>query len=99
MIAKRSDHEALNGDQIFVLLGSHAFSPVELRHALHSSAVVFSSDRDCLNLMWKGTHDLEISCNAEPIVRDQINRQLEKRGDVTFTYVNIASVSLSTRPK
>jgi hypothetical protein len=31
MVAKRSDHEALNGDQVFVLLGNHIFTPVELR--------------------------------------------------------------------
>jgi hypothetical protein len=75
---------------VFVLLGDHTFSPVELRHALHSSAVVFSSDRDCLSLQWRNSHDLEISCKGKTIQRAEINRQMRAQGGVAFTYTNIA---------
>ena len=90
MIAKRSDHEALNGDEVFVLLGGHTFSPVELKHALHSSAVVFSSDRDCLSPRWRNAHDLVISCKGETIVKAGINRQMREQDGVALTYTNIA---------
>jgi hypothetical protein len=91
MVAKRSDHEALNGDEIFVLLGDHIFAPAELKHALHGPSVIFSADRDCLTLKWQDPHNLLISCTRNSISTDEINRQLHYRGDVVFAYANIAN--------
>jgi hypothetical protein len=91
MVAKRSDHEALNGDEIFVLLGDHIFSPVELKHALHGPSVIFSTDRDCLTLKWQDPHNLVISCLGDAIVAGEINRQQHHRDNVVFSYTNIAN--------
>lgn len=91
MVAKRSDHEALNGDEIFVLSGDHVFSPVELKHALHGPSVIFSTDRDCLTLKWQDPRHLVISCLGGAIVAGEINRQQHHSGEVVFSYTNIAS--------
>ena len=54
MVAKRSDREALGGLDYFVLIGNHLFTPVELRHAYYSNAVVFSALSDD-SLLFSGT--------------------------------------------
>ena len=89
MIAKRSDHQALNGDQIFVLVGDHAFSSAELRHALYGPSIVFSTNRECLSTRWTDAHHLVISCKGEIITDEQINRQRLQSGAVVITYDNI----------
>jgi hypothetical protein len=89
MTAKRSDHQALNGDQIFVLVGDHVFTPTELRHALHGPTVIFSTDRDCLSVRWKDTHHLVISCQGEAITDGEINRQKHQADGVSVSYINI----------
>jgi hypothetical protein len=99
MVAKRSDHEVLNGGQVFVLLGDHIFSAPELRHAVNSPTVIFSTDRDCLSLQWRGSQDLVISCKGEPIEQGDITRQLTNWGDVTFTYVNIVHIHMTLGPQ
>jgi hypothetical protein len=75
MIAKRSDHQALNGDDIFVLASDHTFSPTELRYALHGPSVIFSTGRDCLSVRWTDAHHLIVSCKGEVITDGEINRQ------------------------
>ena len=65
IVAKRSDHQALNGDQYFVLIGDHSFSTRELRHAYHSNAVIFSADSDCLKVHWADSHNLVVTCHDE----------------------------------
>ena len=41
IVAKRSDHEAMSGDQYFVFVADHVYSPKELRLALHRSPMIF----------------------------------------------------------
>ena len=89
MIAKRSDHQAMNGDDIFVLIGDHSFSPTELRHALYGPSVIFSTDRECLSIRWKDSHHLVISCRGEVITDEQINAQKLQSGVVVISYENI----------
>jgi hypothetical protein len=43
MLAERSDHQAMSSCVHFVVVGDHLFSANELRHAYHSSAVIFSA--------------------------------------------------------
>ena len=66
-------------------------STVELKHAFHSPAIIFSTNRDCLSPGWKGSADLAISCEGNVIEKSEMNRQLDNRDGVTFTYVNIAN--------
>ena len=91
MVAKRSDREALGGLDYFVLIGNHLFTPVELRHAYYSNAVVFSAlSDDCLTLQWDGQNSLTITCNGSTIDRDHINAQRQKIGNISIAYENIA---------
>jgi hypothetical protein len=92
VVAKRSDNQALNGDQYFVLIGDHLFSDTELRHALHSDKPVFSADRDCLTLRWNDTHDLVITCDDKSITPADINVQHHQSGEVTISYVDIPNI-------
>src|SRR5271154_2249213 len=62
VIAKRSDHEALSGDQYFVLIAGHLPSPAELKHAYYGDGVIFRAGRNCLTLRWKDPNDLLITC-------------------------------------
>lgn len=91
MVAKRSDDSPLDGDQIFVLVSDHIFSPTELRHALHGPTVIFSADRDCLSVRWTDTHHLVISCQGEPITDGEINRQRFQSNEIAVSYSNIVN--------
>jgi hypothetical protein len=92
VVAKRSDNQALNGDQYFVLIGDHLFSDTELRHALHSDKPVFSADRDCLTLRWNDPHDLVIACDDKSITPADINVQHHRSGEVAISYVDIPNI-------
>jgi|SRR5271163_3251593 len=92
VVAKRSDNQALNGDEYFVLIGDHLFSEAELRHGLHSDRPVFSADRDCLALHWNDPHDLVITCNDKSITPANINVQRHRSGEVAISYVDIPSI-------
>jgi hypothetical protein len=48
IVAKRSDDQAMSGDQYFVFVADHVYSPTELRAALHPSHMIFNADRDGL---------------------------------------------------
>ncbi len=91
MVAKRLDREALGGLDYFVLIGNQPFTPVELRHAYYSNAVVFSAlTDDCLTLQWNGQNKLTIRCNGSTIDRDHINAQRQQIGNISIAYENIA---------
>jgi hypothetical protein len=92
VVAKRSDNQALNGDEYFVLIGDHLFSEAELRHGLHSDRPVFSADRDCLTLRWNDPHDLVITCNDRSITPANINVQRHRSGEVAISYVDIPNI-------
>ena len=94
MLAERSDHEALGGLDYFVITGNRVLSPVELRHAYHSDAVVFAAESDCLNLRWDGPNRLVIRC-AGTLDRYQINSQKQQRGDIAIAYENIPLIQLA----
>jgi len=90
MIAERSDHEALGGLEYYVLIGDHVFTPVELRHAYYSSAVVFNTSRDSLTLRWDGPNRLIVNCTYSTVDKDQINVQRRQVGNNSIAYENIA---------
>ena len=92
MVARRSDHDALNGDRIFVLLGDHLYSSAELKHALYRKSEIFSTDRACLTLKWPRPDRLEITCTGEFLASEDINWKQHQDGKVTITYFNIADV-------
>ena len=88
IVAKRSDHEAMSGDQYFVFVADHVYSPKELRLALHRSPMIFDADRDGLNVYWSGPHNLVIECDSCGITKDNVDEQQFSSGDISVRYVN-----------
>jgi hypothetical protein len=62
MVARRSDHEALSGDQYFVLVGDHP-SAHELRYAYYHHGLIFRSDGACVTASWEDARNLVVSCH------------------------------------
>jgi len=89
MVAKRSDHQAMNSDQYFVLIGDHLFSPVELRHKHYSDDVIFQTEESCLVVRWKDPHDLVITCTEGSVDPGGIAVQQRRSGEVAISYENI----------
>ena len=98
MLVERSDHEALNGKQYFVLVGDHIFSSAESRRALHSKSVLFSTDRDCLTLSWTASETLVVACDGVPITSTDINIQRYSSNNTRVSYVNIDSGVSGKKP-
>jgi hypothetical protein len=91
IVVERYDQEALSGYTYFVLIGDHVFSPSELRHRYHSSAVVFAGADSCLNLHWQGPTTLVISCNGQAMTREHIDVEKHQSGGIAILYDNIPS--------
>lgn len=91
MVAERSDQQALSSYTYFVLIGGHVFSPSELRHAYHSSAVVFAAADSCLDLHWQGPSKLVVVCNGPSMTREHIDVEKNQSGGVAILYDNIPS--------
>jgi hypothetical protein len=93
VVAERSDHEAMNSDQYFVLIRDHIPSETELRHAYYSHDVIFRAAGDCLSVRWTDPRNLTITCtmtSPDPLYTGGIAVQKHKAGDVAIKYVNIA---------
>ncbi len=101
MVAERRDNQALGGLECYVIIGDHLFTPVELRHALYSNAVIFSSGcYDCLSLHWDGPNRLVITCDGSYLDQQHINVEKHQSGEVTISYVNISPNTAQTyRPR
>ena len=91
LVTKRSDTDALNGDEIFVVIENHLLSLPELKHALHSDAVIFGTDRDCLKIEWQDSTHLVVRCVDGSITQDQIDVQKQEKDGIIISYVNIAA--------
>ncbi|WP_433963956.1 hypothetical protein [Tunturiibacter gelidiferens] len=91
LVTKRSDNDALNGDEIFVVIENHLLSLSELRRALHSDAVIFGTDRDCLKIEWRDSTHLLVRCDGGSITQDQIDVQKQKKDGIIISYANIAT--------
>lgn len=91
MVVERSDQQALSGYTYFVLIGDHVFSPSELRHEYHSSAVVFAAANSCLDLHWQEPTKLVIACNGHSVTREQIDVEKSQSGGIAILYDNIPS--------
>jgi len=89
MVARRSDREAMSGDQYFVVVGDHVFSASELRDAYYGNQVIFRADSDCLSVAWKESHNLAITCQDGSIIRSHIAVQEHHIEDLAVTYINI----------
>jgi hypothetical protein len=99
VVAKRSDHQAMNSDTYFVLIADHVFSATELRRAYHSDGVVFAAASDCLSVSWTDPHHLLVTCRNGTIDPAQIEVCKIKNDDVLITYVNIAdSTAKESKP-
>jgi hypothetical protein len=100
MLAERSDDQALGGLEYYVLVGDHLFTPAELRHALYSDAVIFSTSSNDLTLRWDGPNRLIIGCNGPYLEQQDINVEKKQSGSVSISYVNISPNTAQTfRPQ
>jgi hypothetical protein len=90
VVAERSDHQAMNSDIYFVLVGDHIFSASEMRRAYHSDDVVFAAANDCLSVSWRDSRNLVLNCRNSTIDSAQINVHKTTADEVAITYVNIA---------
>ena len=96
VVAERSDHEAMNSDQYFVLIRDHIPSATELRHTYYSHDVIFRAGGDCLSVHWTDPSTLTITCtmsSPDPLYNGGIAVQKHKAGDVAIKYVNIADIA------
>jgi hypothetical protein len=89
VLGKRSDREALNGDQYFVVIGDHLPSVNELREAYYRGDVIFRADRDCLALRWTSSQRLSITCVDHSIEPAQIAVEQHQKKNVTIVYDGI----------
>jgi hypothetical protein len=88
MVARRSDHEALSGDQYFVLVGDHP-SAHELRYAYYHHGLIFRSDGACVTASWEDARNLVVSCHDGSIEAGAIAVEQRKKAGVGVSYVNI----------
>ena len=88
IVAKRSDDQAMSGDQYFVLVADHVYSATELRAALHRSHMIFNADRDGLKVYWSGPRDLVIECDSCGITKEGVNEQQFTTGNIRIQYLN-----------
>ena len=88
-IAKRSDHEALSGDQYFVIVGDRLLTSTELRHAYYSDGLIFRAGSDCLTLHWENLHHLIVACYNRSIKPNEIAVQHHQSGSVAISYDGI----------
>jgi hypothetical protein len=86
IVARRSDHDALNSDQYFVFVDNHVPSPRELRATLYSSRPVFDTANPCVTARWRDASHLIVSCRDAVISPTEINFQGHRTGDVTVEY-------------
>jgi hypothetical protein len=85
-IARRYDHDSLGGNEYWVFVSDHIYSPKELRMAYYHSDKVFSADRDGFDVHWIGPNALEIDCNNCEITKDDMNEQRTSSGNVSVRY-------------
>ncbi len=93
MVARRSDHDALNGDQIFILVGDHSFSARELRHAYYHHGLIFRADNACVTTSWKDAQNLVVSCHDGSIEAGAIAVEQRRKANVNVSYVIIPIIS------
>lgn len=92
-VARRSDHEALSGDQYFVVIGDHPFSPADLKYSYYHDGVIFRAGGSCLTVRWENAHELIVACGDHSIQAEQIAVQWNQVGDIGVKYENIPAMS------
>ena len=93
VVARRSDHQALGGDQYFVVIGDHLLSPADLKRMYYHDGVVFRAGSDCITVRWKTVHELAVTCRDHSIEADQIAVERQRTGEVTVAYENIPTMT------
>ena len=89
LIAKRSDKQAMNNDQVFVVIADHVSTPDELRHAYYYDGVVFRAGSDCLTARWISQTQLLIGCAAADIDSGSIAVEKKQASSISVSYANI----------
>ena len=86
ILTRRYDHQALNGDEYFVLIADHRYSTSELRRALHSPQPIFVADQT-FDFHWISPRELTIECHGCGITRADIDSQRFTEGAIGVRYV------------
>lgn len=89
VIVRRSDNQALNGDEYFLLLGDHAFTIEEAKRAFYRKKSVFGTNQNCLTIRWQDASDLSVMCNGRSIGPDQIDVKRDNVDGIRIVYENI----------
>ncbi len=90
VVVRRSDNQALNGDEYFLLLGDRVFALEEAKHAYYGKQAVFGTNQDCLAIRWSDASELLVTCNGHSIGSDQIDVKKDHVGNVRIIYENIS---------
>ena len=93
LVGKRSDHQAMNSDEYFVLVEDHVLTPRELKAAYYSHSIVFSAGDDCVSVRWSDPQNLTVLCRGGNIEPGHINVQRSRVEGVNIAYENIPAVS------
>jgi hypothetical protein len=93
IVAKRSDQQALGGEQYFVVVEDHLPSPADLKRSYYYDGIVFRAGSDCLDVRWKSTRVLLVMCRDSSIKADQIAVERQRTGNVTVEYENIPAMT------
>lgn len=89
VVARRSDNQALSGDQYFIVVGDQSFSSADLKRAYYHDGVVFRAASKCLTVRWENRDTLIVECKDHSIKADQIAVQRSNVGNVRVAYEGI----------
>jgi hypothetical protein len=89
VVARRSDHQAMNSDEYFVIVANEVPSAHDLKFALHSSRPVFSTGAPCVEARWQDSAHLVISCREGSIKKSDINGFRHRIDDVVVLFDGI----------
>ena len=89
IVARRFDHQALSGDEYFVVVASHASSPADLKRAYYHDDIVFQAASDCLNVRWQNARELIVSCTDRSITAGEIEVERDSVRDIRVSYEDI----------
>lgn len=86
ILARRSDHQAMNGDNYFVLTENHLYTSSELRRAHHSHEPIFDADRP-YDIRWTTTQSLVIECKDCHVTNSHVNSRRFTDKGIAIRYV------------
>ncbi len=87
MLVERSDHAALSGTTVFVLISDHAYSIPELRKNLYGLDPVFMAGGAGISLRWSHPEELTVQCHDCGMTKNIIEKQKGTSNGVVVKYL------------